>query len=66
MKSVGLFLKEVRAELGKVTWPSFNELVGSTIVVLILVCFFAIYLGAIDFAFSRLAKYVYSAYAGIL
>ncbi len=65
MISPGQFLQEVRAEMAKVTWPTFNQLVGSTIVVLILITFFAVYLGAIDFVFSRLAKYVYSLYSGL-
>lgn len=43
------FFKEVRVELGKVTWPSFNEFVGATIVVLIIVAAFAVFLGAVDF-----------------
>ncbi|MEX0672295.1 MAG: preprotein translocase subunit SecE [Candidatus Babeliales bacterium] len=65
MKDIGRFLREVRSEMGKVTWPSFRELVGSTIIVLILVCFFAVYLGAIDFLFARLAKWMYGAYSGL-
>ncbi len=65
MKSVGQFLREVQAEMAKVTWPSFNQLVGSTIIVLILVVFFAVYLGAIDFVFARLAKWMYGAYSGL-
>ena len=35
-------------ELSKVMWPSFDEFVGSTIVVLFLVVIFALYLGALD------------------
>jgi preprotein translocase subunit SecE len=65
MKSVGRFLKEVQSEMAKVTWPTFRQLVGSTIIVLILVCFFAVYLGAIDFMFARLAKWMYGAYSGL-
>lgn len=42
------FLKEVRSELGKVTWPSRRQLTLYTGVVLGLCLFFAIYLGGID------------------
>ena len=42
------FLKEVRSELARIEWPRPNEFVGSTVVVLILVCLFAIFLGGVD------------------
>lgn len=42
------FLKEVRVELSKVEWPKRDEFIGSTIVTLILVLFFTIYLGVVD------------------
>lgn len=56
--TVGQFLHEVRVELSKVMWPSFDEFIGSTIVVLFLVAIFAIYLGALDAIFYWLAHYV--------
>lgn len=58
------FLREVRLELSKVTWPNFDEWVGSTIVVFVLVVFFGIYLSALDFGFSELAKYIFGLYGG--
>ena len=42
------FLKEVRAEMARVEWPKRDEFIGATIVTLLLVTFFTIYLGAID------------------
>jgi len=36
------FFKEVRQELAKVAWPNFNEFIGSTIVVLIIIAAFAV------------------------
>jgi preprotein translocase subunit SecE len=56
------FLHEVKVELGKVIWPKFDELVGSTIVVLLLVCVFAVYLGVLDFGFEALAVYIFKHY----
>ena len=50
------FLSEVKIEVGKITWPKSDELIGSTIVVFILVIFFAILLGAVDFGFSTFIK----------
>jgi preprotein translocase subunit SecE len=54
------FFKEVKHELGKVIWPTYDEFVGSTIVVLVLVIAFAVYLGAVDLALSHLAQYVFA------
>jgi preprotein translocase SecE subunit len=59
MKDVVRFLQEVQFELGKIAWPSFNELVGSVIVVLILVFIFSIYIGGIDVIFYTLAGRIF-------
>ena len=37
LKSFGSFLRDCRAEMGKVTWPNRKELVGSTWVVATLI-----------------------------
>ena len=42
------FLKEVKIELIKVTWPKRDELVGSTTVVLILSAVLAVFIGFVD------------------
>ena len=62
MKGAIQFLNEVKLELGKVVWPKFNELVGSTIIVLVLVCAFALYLGALDFGLSQGAQFIFKRY----
>jgi preprotein translocase subunit SecE len=62
MKDVIQFLSEVRTELNKVVWPNYNDWVGSTIIVLILVVIFALYLGFIDFGLSKLASYIFKSY----
>jgi preprotein translocase subunit SecE len=46
------FIKEARAELKKVTWPSRGEVYSTTIVVIIAVIFFGFYLFFMDVAFS--------------
>ncbi len=43
------FLKEVRVELRKVTWPSREEMTGSTLVVIVSTLLLAFYLGLIDY-----------------
>lgn len=61
-KNVLQFFQEVRFELSRVQWPSMQEFVGSTIVVLVLVCFFTVYLGIVDLGLSRLARYIFTLY----
>lgn len=46
------FLKEVRAEVKKVTWPSKNEVYSTTIVVILATFFFGFYLFFMDIIFS--------------
>ncbi len=62
MKDVIQFFSEVRIELSKVVWPKLNEWIGSTVIVLVIVGAFAIYLGAIDLVFSRLARSLFEYY----
>jgi preprotein translocase subunit SecE len=52
------FLKEIRVELGKVTWPNKNELIGSTIVVVVVSLILSLFTGVVDFVLSRLAGLV--------
>ena len=42
------FLREVRAEMTKVTWPSTAELKGQTLVVIIAVLIIAAFVGVVD------------------
>ena len=48
------FLRDVRAEMKRVSWPSANEVKNTTIITVIAVIFFAIYLFAVDQGLSRL------------
>ena len=60
MMNLLTFFKEVRIELEKVTWPSFNEFIGATMVVLIIVAAFAVYLGAVDFVLQLASEWLYT------
>jgi preprotein translocase subunit SecE len=42
------FYTDVRSEMKKVSWPSRQEVFGTTIVVIVAVFFFGIYLGIVD------------------
>jgi preprotein translocase subunit SecE len=48
------FLRDVRAELKRVSWPTLNEVKNTTIITLIAVIFFAVYLFLVDQGLSRL------------
>ncbi|MEW6077028.1 MAG: preprotein translocase subunit SecE [Thermodesulfobacteriota bacterium] len=52
------FLREVRVELKKVTWPSRKQTIGATTVVLLLVILVSIFLGIVDFGLSSLIRLV--------
>jgi len=47
-ESVGEFIKKTRAELDKTTFPSRDDVQKTTIIVVISVLFFAVYLFLID------------------
>jgi len=55
-KETAQFFREVKVELQKVTFPTRQETVGSTIVVLVLTVILAIYLGFSDWALARIVK----------
>lgn len=44
----GQFLTDVRAEMKRVSWPSGSDVQNTTVIVVIAVIFFAVYLYAID------------------
>jgi preprotein translocase subunit SecE len=46
------FFSEVRAEMQKVTWPTRDELTGSTGVVLVTMFFLSAFIGVADFVLS--------------
>jgi preprotein translocase subunit SecE len=48
MEKIKKFLKEVVAELRKVTWPSKEELTGSTIVTIVVSLIVAVFIGIVD------------------
>jgi len=50
---VSNFISEVTVELKKVSWPTRNELIGSTIVVIISVAAMSLFIGVCDFIFSK-------------
>jgi len=58
MKKAIEFLREVVSEVKKATWPSKQELIGSTIVVVVLVLFVTFYIAMVDFLLSRIMEVI--------
>lgn len=52
------FLREAKAELKKVTWPSKKQTIGSTAVVIVLVVIISLFLGLVDMTLSSLMHIV--------
>ena len=52
------FLREVKVELKKVTWPTRKQTMGSTVVVIILVMIISLFLGIVDAGLSGLLRLV--------
>ncbi len=52
------YVIETREELRKCTWPTFEELKGSTIVVMITIALMGSFTGVADFVISRLVGLV--------
>jgi preprotein translocase subunit SecE len=59
IKRFRTFLREVRAELKKVTWPKQKEVYGTTIVVVITCVVFGFFLWAVDIVMSRVVTWLY-------
>ena len=58
--SPGEFIRQVRAETGKVYWPSRKETVATAIMVVIMTALLAIFFFGIDALFSSAVRYLLS------
>jgi preprotein translocase subunit SecE len=53
---MGQFIHDVRLEMRRVSWPTAKHVQNTTIITLIAVIFFAVYLFLIDHAFVQLVR----------
>jgi preprotein translocase subunit SecE len=53
------FVKEVRNELTRVSWPSRDEIRGSTAVVIAIVLILSVFIGLVDRALSFLVSIIF-------
>lgn len=51
------YYHEVVSEMGKVNWPSRDELKTSTIIVLVVTIIFAVFIGAFDWVLSQIVQW---------
>lgn len=58
------FLNEVNAELRKVTWPTRDEVIGSTWVVIIVSIFTSIFIGGVDLLLDTVIKAIFTSSVG--
>lgn len=58
------YFKDVRSELRKVVWPSRPELIASTIIVIVTVLFFSLYIGGLDSLFSEAIHLIANTFGG--
>jgi len=58
MKDVVKFVNEVRLELSRVVWPKWDEFIGSTIVVIVLVTIMSLYLFVVDKSCDVMVRYI--------
>ncbi len=55
------FLREVRSEMKRVTWPARKEVYATTIVVILTSMFFGVYLWGLDLVLSAALHWLYRA-----
>jgi preprotein translocase subunit SecE len=54
------FFRDTNAEMQKVSWPSRNEVVGTTVVVIAATILFALYLWGCDLLFYKAIDFLFS------
>ena len=56
VQRLGVFFREVREEMGRVSWPTRDELLGSAVVVFVGVAVLASYLAVVDLILSKTVR----------
>jgi preprotein translocase subunit SecE len=57
-KNIIEFITDTRKELKNVSWPNRRELVSTTVVVIVTVFFFGVFLAVVDWCVSRVVIFV--------
>ncbi|MDD5255276.1 MAG: preprotein translocase subunit SecE [Candidatus Omnitrophica bacterium] len=53
------FVAEVKAELGKVSWSTRQELIGATLVVIVVTSIATLFIGLIDLSLSKILSIIF-------
>ena len=57
---IALFFKDIKIEMSKVSWPTKDELVGSTAVVLVSLAILSVFIGICDLVLSKIVNVIIS------
>lgn len=58
MKKIIQFLKEVRIELSKVTWPTRRQAIYMTGIVVLFAVIIGLFVSGVDFGFTKLIQFL--------
>jgi preprotein translocase subunit SecE len=58
--SASQFTKDIESETKRITWPSRQETIKSTLAVIVISAIFASFLGLVDYVFSWVIKLILS------
>ena len=58
---IATFFNDVKLEMSKVSWPTKDELVGSTIVVLVSLAILSVFIGVCDLVLSKIVNIIMAA-----
>jgi preprotein translocase subunit SecE len=59
LRKIQTYFGEVSQELSKVSWPSREELYGSTLVVIVLCVILSLFVFGVDFLLNRLLEVIF-------
>jgi len=59
IKKIKQFIEDVRVEMKKVIWPEKNQLINSTVIVIIISAIFTLFIFFADTIISRIIKILY-------
>jgi len=59
LQKIKAFIQDVKQEMAKVSWPSWGQLKGQTMIVIFVSLFFAVFIFVIDHLLARLLSFIY-------
>jgi preprotein translocase subunit SecE len=64
LEKIKRYLKETAAELRKMTWPTKDELIGSTVVVIVVSLIVAVFIGVVDRVLTLMIRTIFGGTLG--